>query len=107
MYVPVGNVLGVEPYRYTPLLPSVPSRSALKGPLVVAAEAKYAELTAYRDGVKYDATYVVFAVTDTGEVNKACCQPLADSFVNVTCANRVPVFVHNDPTCVPVDTLGL
>jgi hypothetical protein len=100
-------VLGVDPYRYNPFPPSVPLRNAVNGPRVVAAEAKYAELTEYRDGVKYDATYVVFAVTGTGEVNNACCQPLADSFVNVTCANRVPVFVHNDPTCVPVATLGL
>ena len=50
---------------------------------------------------------MVLAVTGTGLVNRACCQPLADSLVKVTVASRVPVLVHRDPTWVPVDTLGL
>ena len=103
----MGNDPAALPYRYTPFPPSVPSRNAVNGPFVVAAEAKYPELTTYRDGVKYDATYVVFAVTATGEAKLACCHPLADSLVNVTDASFVPVADHNVPTCVPVDTLGL
>src|SRR4051812_39757490 len=38
----------------------------------------------------------------TGVAKLACCQPVADSLVNVTVLSRVPVLVHRWPTCVPV-----
>ena len=72
----------------------MPFRSAVSGPRTVAAVAKYAPLTAYRDGAKYDATYVVLAVTATGVAKVACCQPLAVSPVKVTVPSLVPVPVH-------------
>jgi hypothetical protein len=46
--------------------------------------------------------YVVPAVMLTGDANVACCQPLADSLVNVAWARRVPVVVQRLPVCVPV-----
>jgi hypothetical protein len=99
----VGKFAGVLPYRYTPLPPSVPDANAVNGPFTVADDAKYAEFTEYRaTGAKYDATYVVFAVTAIGDPNVACCQPDADSPENVTDPNNVPVDVHKLPTCVPV-----
>ncbi len=53
-------------------------------------------------GAKYEATYVVFAVTATGDENVTCCHPDADSPENVAVANNVPVDDHKFPTCVPV-----
>ncbi len=41
-------------------------------------------------------------MTGTGAAKSACCQPVADSPVNVTEASLVPAVFHSDPTCVPV-----
>jgi hypothetical protein len=38
----------------------------------------------------------------TGDENSTCCQPDADSALNVAWANNVPDALHNDPTWVPV-----
>jgi hypothetical protein len=96
-----GKFAGVLPYRYTPLPPSTPFANAVNGPFVTP-DAKKPEFTEYRaTGAKYDATYVVFACTAIGDANVACCQPVADSPVNVTDPNNVPVDVHKLPTCVP------
>ena len=52
--------------------------------------------------MKYDATYVVPAVTGTGLAKSSSSQPLADSLVNVPVASSVPVEDHSVPVCVPV-----
>ena len=52
-------------------------------------------------GEKYDATYVVPAVTWTGVAKTTACQPDAVSFVNVACASRWPDALQRLPTCVP------
>ena len=44
----------------------------------------------------------MFADTATGLENVTCCQPDADSDVNVACANNTPDELHKLPTCVPV-----
>jgi hypothetical protein len=53
-------------------------------------------------GAKYEATYVVFAAIVTGDEKLTCCQPEADSPVNVADASNVPVELHRLPRCVPV-----
>ena len=59
-------------------------------------------------GAKYDATYVVPAVTFTGEENVAVCHPEAVSFVNVASrAREPPVAVHRLPVWVPRFPRGL
>jgi hypothetical protein len=52
--------------------------------------------------VWYDATYVVAAVTATGEANVNVCHPVADSPLNVPVANNVPDALHKLPACEPV-----
>ena len=47
------------------------------------------------------------AVTGMGVAKVACCQPLADSLVKLTCPSRVPVLVHSEPTWVPEVSTGL
>ena len=42
------------------------------------------------------------AVTGTGVENRASCQPVAVSLLNVTVASFVPASVHRLPTWVPV-----
>ena len=44
---------------------------------------------------KYDATYVVPAVTATGEEKSSSCHPNAVSPLNVPDASSVPVELHN------------
>ncbi len=50
----------------------------------------------------YDATYVVPAVTATGDEKVTCCQPEADSPENDADANNAPVEDHSDPMWTPV-----
>ena len=38
----------------------------------------------------------------TGDANDTCCQPVADSPVNVADASNVPDVLHRWPVCVPV-----
>ena len=46
---------------------------------------------------------MVFAVTGTGALKVACCQPVAVSPLKVTVASFVlPVLFHSEPACVPV-----
>ncbi len=60
--------------------------------------AKYAELTEYPPfGAKYDATYVVPAVTGIGDEKSASCQPDAGSLVKVTWPSGVPLEVQRSP----------
>ena len=46
--------------------------------------------------------YVVFAAMLTGVENDTCCQPDADSPVNVAVASNVPSEAHKLPVWVPV-----
>ena len=55
----------------------------------------------------YDTTYVVPAVTATGDEKLTACQPDTVSFVNVAEASCVPVDDHNVPVCGPVFALDL
>jgi hypothetical protein len=57
--------------------------------------------------VKYDATYVVPAVTATGEEKSSSCQPDAVSPVNVPDASSVPVEDHRLPVWAPVSWASL
>ena len=57
--------------------------------------------------VKYDATYVVPAVTATGVEKSSSCHPCADSSLNVPDASRGPLEVHRLPVCVPVLSASL
>ena len=52
--------------------------------------------------VKYDATYVVPAVTATGAEKSSSCHPDAVSLLNVPDASNVPEAVHKLPVCAPV-----
>ena len=55
----------------------------------------------------YDATYTVLELIVTGEAKMTCCQPEADSLVNVAEASKVPPLDHRLPMCVPVLALDL
>jgi hypothetical protein len=57
--------------------------------------------------VKYDATYVVPAVTATGEEKSSSCHPDALSPENVPDASNVPVEDHKLPVCAPVLSTSL
>jgi hypothetical protein len=94
----VGNVFD-EPYTYTP-----PPARAVSGPFVTADASPWGVDTGYPVGVKYDATYVVPAVTATGEEKSSSCQPLAVSPLNVPLASNVPVELHKLPICAPVSS---
>jgi hypothetical protein len=97
----VGKVFD-DPYAYTP-----PPASAVSGPLVTA-EASPAEVEAgYPVPEKYDATYVVPAVTATGEEKSSSCHPDAVSLLNVPDASSVPVEDHKLPICAPVSAGSL
>jgi hypothetical protein len=70
---------------------------------LVTAEASPADVEAgYPVLEKYDATYVVPAVTATGEEKSSSCHPVAVSFANVPDASNVPVEDHKLPICAPV-----
>ena len=56
---------------------------------------------------KYDATYVVPAVTATGEEKSSSCHPRAVSLLNVPLASNVPEEVHKLPVCAPVSSASL
>jgi len=56
---------------------------------------------------KYDATYVVPAVTATGEEKSSSCHPDAVSLLNVPDASSVPDELHKLPTCAPVSSASL
>ena len=57
--------------------------------------------------MKYDATYVVPAVTATGEEKSSSCHPDAVSLVNVPVASNVPPEDHKLPVCAPVSSASL
>ena len=57
--------------------------------------------------MKYDATYVVPAVTATGAEKSSSCHPLAVSLLNVPDASSVPVEDHKLPICAPVSLASL
>jgi hypothetical protein len=75
---------------------------------LVTADASPAEVEAGCPVLeKYDATYVVPAVTGTGAEKSSSCQPLAVSLLNVPDASRVPVEDHKLPMCAPVSSGSL
>jgi hypothetical protein len=90
------------PYAYTP-----PPASAVSGPFVTADASPCAVYAGYPVLVKYDATYVVPAVTATGEEKSSSCHPLAVSPLNVPDARSVPDELHKLPVCVPVSSTSL
>jgi hypothetical protein len=53
-------------------------------------------------GAKYDATYVVFALTAIAGEKLTCCHPVDVSLANVADPRRVPLRDHRWPTCAPV-----
>ena len=57
--------------------------------------------------MKYDATYVVPAVTATGEEKSSSCHPDAVSLLNVPDASSVPEELHKLPICAPVLSASL
>ena len=69
----MGNVFD-EPYAYTP-----PPASAVSGPFVTADASPAGVDVGNPVLVKYDATYVVPAVTATGEEKSSSCHPDAVS----------------------------
>jgi hypothetical protein len=97
----VGKVFD-EPYAYTP-----PPASAVSGPFVTADASPWAVYAGNPVLVKYDATYVVPAVTATGEEKSSSCHPVAVSPVNVPEASSVPVEDHKLPVCAPVSWTSL
>ena len=97
----VGKVFD-EPYAYTP-----PPASAVSGPFVTADASPCAVYAGYPVLEKYDATYVVPAVTATGEEKSSSCHPLAVSLLNVPLASSVPVELHRLPVCAPVSCASL
>jgi hypothetical protein len=97
----VGKVFD-EPYAYTP-----PPASAVSGPFVTADASPWVVTAGYPVLEKYDATYVVPAVTATGEEKSSSCHPLAVSPVNVPDASSVPLEDHRLPVCVPVSSGSL
>jgi hypothetical protein len=100
LYTCCGNP---APSEYTPLPPGVPTeRSPTSGAATKsAAVKKYWSPGSWPCGAKYDATYIVLAVTATGDENVTFCQPLAVSLENVADARRVPELDHRLPTWVP------
>ena len=73
----VGKVFD-EPYAYTP-----PPASAVSGPFVTADASPALVYAGCPVLEKYDATYVVPAVTATGEEKSSSCHPDAVSSLNV------------------------
>jgi hypothetical protein len=101
LYTLVGNVFD-EPYAYTP-----PLASAVSGPFTTADARPCGVYAGYPVLVKNDATYVVPAVTATGEEKFSSCHPDAVSLENVPLASTVPEELHKVPVCVPVSLLSL
>jgi hypothetical protein len=100
-HVLVGKVFD-EPYAYTP-----PPASAVSGPFVTADASPCAVYAGYPVEEKYDATYVVPAVTATGEEKSSSCHPLAVSPLNVPDASSVPPDDHKLPVWAPVSSASL
>ena len=96
MYAFAGKVFD-EPYAYTP-----PPASAVSGPFVTADASPAGVDVGNPVLVKYDATYVVPAVTATGEEKSSSCHPDAVSSLNVPDASSVPEELHKLPICAPV-----
>ena len=89
----VGNT-PPDPYRYT--LPAAVNGEFTNG------EEKNPPSPAYRPcGARYDATYVVPAVTATGDANVTVCHPDDVSPLNVAVASNEPADDHKLPVCVP------
>ena len=101
MYTLAGKVFD-EPYAYTP-----PPASAVSGPFVTADASPWGVDAGYPVLVKNDATYVVPAVTATGEEKSSSCHPDAVSPLNVPVASSVPVELHKLPICAPVSSGSL
>ena len=101
MYTFAGKVFD-EPYAYTP-----PPASAVSGPFVTADASPAGVATGFPVLVKYDATYVVPAVTATGEEKSSSCHPNAVSPLNVPDASSVPEELHKLPICAPVSSTSL
>jgi hypothetical protein len=101
LYTLVGNVF-VEPYVYTP-----PPAGTVSGPLITADGSPSGVDAGYPVLVKNEATYVVPAVTATGDEKSSSCHPDAVSLANVPVASSVPVEVHRLPICEPVSLLSL
>ena len=97
----VGKVFD-KPYAYTP-----PPASAVSGPFVTADTSPWLVAAGYPVLVKYDATYVVPAVTATGAEKSSSCHPLPVSLLNVPLASSVPVELHKLPVCAPVSSASL
>jgi hypothetical protein len=97
----VGKVFD-DPYAYTP-----PPASAVSGPFVTADASPAGVEAGCPVLVKYDATYVVPAMTATGAEKSSSCHPDAVSLVNVPLASNCPDELHKLPTCAPVSSGSL